>query len=67
MGRDSKIQNAPDEIKKYCPTKFRYWVDQKTDISQQEAFKKWTMIFDKQRGCSLKEYIPEVAKAYGIN
>ena len=60
-------KNAPDEIKKYCPTKFRYWVDQKTDISQQEAFKKWTMIFDKQRGCSLKEYIPEVAKAYGIN
>ena len=60
-------KNAPDEIKQYCPEKFKYWVDQPADIIQQEAFKKWISIFDKQRGCSLKEYIPEVAKAYGIN
>lgn len=60
-------KNAPDSIKKYAPQQFKYWVDQPADQIQQNAFRHWVSTFDKFRNISIKDYIPEVADAYGIS
>ena len=60
------LQNAPDTLKQQTKF-FKEWINQPSDEMYQEQFKRWVKTFDKLRNCSIHDYIPEVAEAYGIN
>ena len=60
------IKNAPQAMKDNIEH-FDYWMNHPTSIEKQEEFKKWIGVLDKNRGCDIKEYLPEVAGYYGIN
>jgi len=60
------VKNAPDSLKK----QFKYideWKNQQADTTQQEKFKEEIIKLDLFRGIRINDYLPEVAKAYGIN
>ena len=60
------IKNAPQAMKDSIQH-FDYWMNHPTSLEKQEEFKKWIGVLDKNRGCSIKEYLPAVAGYYGIN
>jgi len=37
------------------------------DVSEQNKFVEYTNILDNNRNCKIRDYLPEVAKLYGIN
>ena len=65
------VKNAPDELKKdYGNIKLPgllEWSNSSADPVWIEHFKKQITKLDNWRGMYIKDYLPEVAKAYGIN
>ena len=65
------VKNAPDELKKnYGNIKLpglAKWADSPTDPMWVEHFKRQITKLDNWRGMYIKDYLPEVAKAYGLN
>lgn len=59
------IKNAPDSIKKIVGDRFNAW-NSIGSPSQMEIFKKNINILDNFRKVSIKNYLPEVADAYGM-
>ena len=60
------LSNADDEIKKKVPEFYQY-TDLPCDIEQRHRFIEVTNILDNNRGCKIKDYLPEVAEIYGFN
>ena len=62
------VKNAPAELKKLYKHDFvKDWADVPADETIIEHFKDSIARLDKHRKNSIKDYLPEVAKAYGIN
>jgi sulfatase maturation enzyme AslB (radical SAM superfamily) len=59
------LQNAPDELKAQAQH-FKEWIDKPADEQHQENFRKVVKTFDYIRKCDIKDYIPEVARIYGL-
>ena len=59
------LQNAPDELKTQAKH-FKEWIDKPADIQHQENFRKVIQTFDNLRNCNIHDYIPEVARIYGL-
>ncbi len=60
------VKNAPDSLKE----KFKYidnWKNQPGDPAQQQVFRDNIAKLDNFRNVNIKDYLPEVAEAYGIN
>lgn len=65
------VKNAPDELKKdYGNIKLpglTEWANSSADAMWIEHFKRQITKLDNWRGMYIKDYLPEVAKAYGLN
>lgn len=61
------IKNSPDAIKNKISKEYEYAILESADEKQFDEFKKWVGILDKNRGITIKDYLPEVADAYGIS
>lgn len=60
------IRNAPNELKKQF-TKFSELFDLDSDITEQQRFVDIITELDNHRNIKIQDYLPEVAKAYGIS
>ena len=60
------LKNAPDSLKSQIKY-FHNWMATETDIQQQNKFVENINKVDNWRKISLRDYLPEVADAYGIN
>lgn len=60
------LKNADDKIKESTPN-FSHWHNGEADLKQRENFIKYTKILDNNRGCNIKEFLPEVASIYGLS
>jgi hypothetical protein len=61
------VRNAPDELKKRFTGDIAKWADVDADPEWQDKFREHIAKLDNWRGMRIQEYLPEVAKAYGIN
>ena len=62
------VRHAPKELKKLYTHKFvKQWADVPADNNVQELFKKNISKLDSFRKNNIKDYLPEVAKAYSIS
>lgn len=60
------LKNADDRIKERVPH-LRDYCNNPSDPKERENFIKYTRILDANRGCNIKDYLPEVASIYGFN
>ena len=60
------LVNADEKIKSKVP-QFKYWHDKPADKNSRELFIKYTNILDNNRGCKIRDYLPEVAQIYGFD
>jgi organic radical activating enzyme len=60
------VKNAPDSLKQQI-TSIDNWMNFPADVEQQEIFIKNISTLDNFRNISIKDYLPEVAAAYGIS
>lgn len=61
-------KNAPLELKKsFTSSSIKQWADHEADKKSIEEFKTKIQILDQWRNISIKDYLPEVAKAYEIS
>jgi sulfatase maturation enzyme AslB (radical SAM superfamily) len=60
------LKNADDIIKLQTP-KFAYWHCGDSNPIEREKFIKYTQTLDSNRGCHIKDYLPQIADIYGIN
>jgi|TARA_B100001013_G_scaffold338765_1_gene260037 organic radical activating enzyme len=62
------VKNAPDELKKnYKLPELSKWADEPADPKWIEHFKRQITRLDSWRKIYIKDYLPEVAKAYELN
>ena len=61
------VKNAPDELKKKFTGNIAKWADVDADPEWQNKFREYITKLDNFRGMHIKDYLPEVAKAYGLN
>lgn len=59
------MKNAPDSLRSKF-TRFSHWLTE-PDLQAREKFVRYVRTLDKTRNCNIRDYIPEVADAYGIN
>lgn len=60
------IKNADNRIKERIPH-LKDYSGSTIDLLEKEKFIKYTKILDNSRGCSLQQYLPEVAEIYDFN
>lgn len=60
-------KNAPDNLKEKYQGISRDWAKEAADPKQIEIFKEKIGLLDNWRKISIRDYLPEVANAYGIN
>ena len=60
------LKNAPTSLKAQL-TRFESWYSQPADETEQQAFVNNITKLDSFRNVNIKDYLPEVAAAYGIN
>lgn len=60
------VKNAPDELKKQFKISGS-WKDGEGDVEQHKVFVNYINKLDSFRNIKINDYLPEVAKAYGIN
>ena len=61
------VKNAPDELKKKFTGNIAKWADVDADPEWQDKFREYITKLDNWRGMHIKDYLPEVAKAYGLD
>ncbi len=60
------LYNAVDDIKNTVKG-YDHIRNIEADVSEQNKFVEYTNILDNNRNCKIRDYLPEVAKLYGIN
>lgn len=60
------LRNAPESLKAQL-TRFEDWYKEPADVNEQKTFVNNITKLDSFRNVSIKNYLPEVASAYGIN
>ena len=60
------VQHAPDSLKSQF-NRFHNWFEKPSDLNHQKTFIHNTMVMDSYRNIRIQDYLPEVAKAYGIS
>lgn len=60
------LKNADDIIKQRTPN-FNHWHNGNSDYRERENFIRYTKILDNNRGCNIKDFLPEVANIYGLD
>jgi MoaA/NifB/PqqE/SkfB family radical SAM enzyme len=60
------LANSDDRIKMKVP-QFKEWHNTPIDLHERKLFIKYTNILDNSRGCSIRDYLPELADIYGFD
>lgn len=60
------VKNAPDSLKEKF-NRIGSWKDEPADLNEQKKFIEYIKRLDNFRKVNIKDYLPEVAEAYGIN
>ena len=61
------MKNAPDALKANMKVPdYQHVIDLPADTKEFAEFKKWVNILDTNRGITIRDYVPEIADAYGM-